>query len=176
MRVDVKRTTADPEITIFRDDGVTLSLRPVGRKYSPPHDVAHFIVEKALGLQKGFWGTVADGAIFPNMTVIEGRQPPHARTRSKELIKANGSYLNQAEVFVGVFQRALLANAKDYRKIIGSRVEENRRQLEPDEIDRLWSSFIAFRKHWDKLPIGQRVSLDWPVDRKAKRKRSSSSA
>ncbi len=171
MKVEIQRTPAQHEIRIFRGDGVTLELRPVGRKFSPPHDVIHFVVEQTLGLQRGVWRTVADGAKFPNTVVIKGRQPPHAEARSKSLIKSNQWYLNEAEVFVGVFQDVLLKNPKAYREIIRRRVKERGREIEPDEIERVWSSLIALRKRWDNLAIGDSIVLEWPDHCKSRSKR-----
>jgi len=37
---------------------------PVMLMRSVPHCLAHFVVEGSLGLDWGFWGSVADGAEF----------------------------------------------------------------------------------------------------------------
>ncbi len=168
MKVEIHRTSARHEITIVRDDGVTLQLRPPDRKFSPPHDVIHFVVEETLVLQKGFWGTVANGAKFPSMTVIKGRQRPHADTRSKSLIKSNQPYLNEAEVLVGVFQDVLLKNPKVYREIIGSRIKACGREIEPDEIEAVWSALVTLRKRWEGLAVGDSIVLEWPDHRKSR--------
>ena len=161
MNVVVLKTSGDPAITIVRDDGVTLSLRSVGRKFSPPHDVAHFVVEQGLGLQHGFWGSVAEGAKFKNMRVLSGRQRPHADTRSKDLIKANEPYLNEAEVFVGVFQRDLLDQTKAYRKFVGRRRKKDGTEIDSDILERVWSALVDIRKQWESLPNGESITLEW---------------
>lgn len=163
MKLDVRKTARQYEITVLRDDGVSLALRPPDRKFSPPHDVVHFVVEQTLGLDEGFWGTVAKGAKFPSMTVIEGRQAPHAEARSKSLIKQNHRSLNEAEVYVGVFQDALLRKPRDHGKVIQRRLEERGRELEPDEIEHVWSSLVTLQKRWVNLPVGGSVVLDWRI-------------
>jgi hypothetical protein len=40
--------------SIRRSDGVTLTLRPAGASPAIPHDLAHFVIERELGLQEGF--------------------------------------------------------------------------------------------------------------------------
>ena len=162
MKVMVLKTPGDPEITILRDDGVTLSLRSVGRKFSPPHDVAHFVVEQGLGLGRGFWGSVAEGAKFKNMRVLSGRQRPHADQRSKDLIKANEPCLNQAETFVGIFQRDLFHKTQAYRNFAGRRRKEGGPEIDSDTLERTWSTIVDMRKQWENLPIGESITLEWP--------------
>ena len=47
------------ETVITRSDGVTYHVKGVGHMGVIPHDLAHFVVERALGLRRGFWGSVA---------------------------------------------------------------------------------------------------------------------
>lgn len=172
MKVEVQKTHAWHVSKIFRDDGVTLALRSPDRKFSPPHDVIHFVVEQTLGLHRGFWGTVAAGGRFRSMKVIGGRQAPHADARSKTLIKSNQPFLDEAEVFVGVFQDVLLKNPKAYSKAIGIRVKERGRVIEPNVTESVWSSLMTLRKHWEALPKGQSLVLDWQTFRRSRPKRA----
>jgi hypothetical protein len=59
MLVDVEKTTKGPIIIVVRDDGVRLRVRAPDRKFSPPHDLIHFVVEKGMRLQRGFWESIA---------------------------------------------------------------------------------------------------------------------
>jgi hypothetical protein len=34
-------------------------MQGVGHTFAIPHDGAHFVVEQTLGLDRGFWGSVA---------------------------------------------------------------------------------------------------------------------
>ena len=38
-----------------RDDGVTLEVPSYDRTSPLPHDLAHYVVERELGLKQGFW-------------------------------------------------------------------------------------------------------------------------
>ena len=107
MRVDVEKTRERPTIIAVRDDGVTLRVRAPDRKFSPPHDLIHLIVEKGMRLQRGFWGSIAAGAKFASAAVIDGRQKPGANERSAQVVKANASHLSEAEMIVGAFQKVL---------------------------------------------------------------------
>ena len=60
-KLDVRRSQA----VVTRDDKVTLRVAGYGPSQPLPHDLAHYVVEKELALRRGFWGSVADGAIFP---------------------------------------------------------------------------------------------------------------
>ena len=44
-----------------RVPGTTMAL---GRGDMPPHDLVQFVLEGALGIDRGFWGSVAAGATF----------------------------------------------------------------------------------------------------------------
>ncbi len=109
MQVEIRKTERWHEIDVRRADGVSLALRSPDRKFSPPHDLVHLVVERALGLDGGFWDCVARGAKFRGMRVKAGRQRPQAEARSKALIKESQARLKETEVFVGLFQEALLS-------------------------------------------------------------------
>src|SRR5258706_10658835 len=91
MRIEVKRLDGDGryETVMTRDDGVSFRIQGVGHAFAIPHDLAHYLVEKALSIEDGFWGSVASGAVFPSMTHLAGRRKPKASERSSTLLKAN---------------------------------------------------------------------------------------
>jgi hypothetical protein len=60
----------------LRDDGVMLEVPSYDRTSPLPHDLAHYVVERELGLNHGFWGCVAAGAIYAGIKVIAGRRRP----------------------------------------------------------------------------------------------------
>src|SRR5689334_16635452 len=72
-----------------RDDGVRYLLDGAGAKGRRPHDLVHYVVESQLGLESGFWGSIADGAVFPGMTWLYGRRRPHATDRGEAVMRAN---------------------------------------------------------------------------------------
>ena len=61
---------------VLRDDGVSLEVQSFDRTSTFPHDVAHYIVERELKLEHGFWGCVASGGVFGSVRVIAGRRRP----------------------------------------------------------------------------------------------------
>jgi hypothetical protein len=74
MQLTVKRLTPEGhyETVDTRADGVSFHVKGVAHAFAIPHDLAHFVVERALKLDRGFWGSVADGAVFQSMTYIAG--------------------------------------------------------------------------------------------------------
>jgi hypothetical protein len=90
MMLTVARLDGDGryKTLIARDDGVIFSLRGVGHDFAIPHDVAHFVIEKVLCLDDGFWGSIAAGAVFPTMNCESGRRKPKAAERSKAIMKS----------------------------------------------------------------------------------------
>jgi hypothetical protein len=88
--------------TVIRGDGVRLSVPVFGPLDPLPHDLAHSVIERELALQDGFWASVASGALFEGMQVLEGRQPPHARERSRTIMQRHHWGLLFSELLVGV--------------------------------------------------------------------------
>ena len=166
MHVAIRKTSRWHEIAVQRADGVSLALRSPDRRFSPPHDLVHLVVERALGLDGGFWGCVAKGAKFPGMQVTAGRQRPQADARSKALIKENKAKLNETEVFVGVFQEALLENScketakrnERLRRALAARG----RKLAPEAVATIWDDLIEMRRRWEALGEGESLRVDWP--------------
>lgn len=94
-----------------RLDGVRVRVPVFGPLDPIPHDLAHYVIERALGLHDGFWGRVAAGALFGGMSVVNGRQKPHAGERSRALIAANPYAIGFAEVIVGAVLHAVKGEA-----------------------------------------------------------------
>lgn len=58
-----------------------------------PHDLATFVIEQALGIERGFWGCVADGATFRSL----GRKRTE---QGRAVIQRNLPELDDAERLV----------------------------------------------------------------------------
>jgi hypothetical protein len=64
-----------------------------------PHDLATFVIEQHLGIERGFWGCVAIGATF--------RSLPRRRTpQGRDVIRRHADQLDAAEARVGEIYRA----------------------------------------------------------------------
>ena len=109
MEIAVTRGDAHRYSTIVERDCVRLRVPGYyGFMRGLPHDLAHFVVEGSLGLDRRWWGSVADGAEFGGMQRIEGRRKPHATRKAKATGKENADYLNESELLVACFERIAL--------------------------------------------------------------------
>jgi hypothetical protein len=104
MQIYVTRVDAHRYSTLVERDGVRLRVPGYGFMRALPHDLAHFVVEGSLGLNRGFWGSGADGAEFSGME-SEGPRKPHASQKAKATAKENADYLSEAERLVACFER-----------------------------------------------------------------------
>ncbi len=158
-------------VSIRRSDGVALSLKPAGGSRAMPHDLAHFIIESELGLQHGFWGCAAAGAVLPGMTVVSGRRRPHASERSRAVLKNAGQRLNEAEHMVRVVLEVALGRLDERSppKALG-RINKAwrppgppRAQLAPAEVTQLCSLVRSTQARWRALEPGAQLALGWPL-------------
>jgi len=100
-----------------------------------PHDLAQFVVEKALGLDCGFWGLLAKGATFKSV-------PGRRRTRpGREVIRAHAARLDNAEGPVNAHVNAWRAGA---HTPVGAALD-------------------AMLTRWQALPVDEVLHLDWPT-------------
>lgn len=163
-------------VTVRRGDGVSLLLPGNGRNFRLPHDAAHCIVERELGLRRGFWGRVADGAIYPNMQVLSGRQPPHAAERSRLVRREAEPQGVEAEVLVGLLFTIMSRNRENDAPAVEALLRRAWRPRRPErpppemnEVRRACAALREAERQWLALEAGQALRLIWPQDRRRKR-------
>jgi hypothetical protein len=156
--------------TARRDDGVTVRIPGYDRPEWLPHDLAHITVERELGLRGGFWARVAAGAMFPNMTVLSGRRPPHAEERSRALIRANGDELTRAEVLAGAFLQLAQEGLDVSEPVALARIARawSSAGREPFTLDhativRVCAALRAAAQLWREVPVGGSLTLPWKL-------------
>jgi hypothetical protein len=170
MKLVVTRLDRDGryKTMITRDDGVSYLVSGVAHNFAIPHDVAHFVVEDALRLRRGFWGSVADGAVFPSMTHADGRRKPKAAERSKDLLKANADDLNEAEVLVRIFNETIEQGHPESSAVLRSQLNdrlwrrgEAPREIRAADISAVYAAYNAVRQSWRQVPVGGTLDLIW---------------
>lgn len=128
-----------------------------------PHDIAHLVVETELHLARGVWGFLADGGLFRGASILTGRQRPHAAQRAKDLLKASGEQLNQAEVLVAaVCQLAARDAGPDVRALraaTGPRWWSDTATVEG--LTRAITRMRELGATWAALPAGGQLDLAW---------------
>jgi len=133
-----------------------------------PHDLAHYVLEMTLGLERGFWGSVAEGAKFGGMVLIEGRQKPHAEERAKATVKLNAPHLNEAETLVSIFASFVDNGIDRHRHLVEARLKEvsarlrhTGRSINWTDVTEVCSAWRAMQSRWEDLPVGGHIRLDW---------------
>ena len=117
MRVEFERDESGwYRSVLHRDDGVVLLFHAYDRKWRVPHDLAHFAVERTLRLDGGVFGSIAAGALFPNMDVLSGKLKHDAKRKSEQVLKANAKPLGISEVLAGVVHEAV--EHRDRRELV----------------------------------------------------------
>ena len=165
---------------ITRHDGVSFLVKGTGHMFQLPHDLAHFAIESALQLSNGFWGSVAAGAVLPNMTHITGRRKPRAGERSTAVLKTNAAHLSEAEVLVRIFNAAFEHKQSDgeLRKLLADRrmpPENSIHQISDEQIAAVRAAWFVVEGKWRNLRVGDELQLNWPEgDQRRQRGRSRS--
>jgi hypothetical protein len=118
----------------------------------------------------GFWGSVADGALFPGTTVIAGRQRPHARERSDSLCKANSRNVTEVEVIVGLDGRAheeqrsgniAVRREGCHRPLGASRKDSELRAISAADLQRLNDGLSVMARRWSDVKVGDALVVQW---------------
>ncbi|HEY7295120.1 MAG TPA: hypothetical protein VH916_08760, partial [Dehalococcoidia bacterium] len=136
-------------------------------------------VERELGLHGGFWGSVAAGVLFGGMTIVSGRQRPHAAERSKATMRANGDLMLQAEVVAGALD-AIVAEDADadaqyaLKRLTAAQaaVRIGPLPLDGADVRRVCAALRGAAARWQGLPPGSPLVLRWDVHRVERRRPS----
>ena len=158
------------ETLITRSDGVKYRVKGVGHMAAIPHDLAHFAVERALRIRRGFWGSVADGAVFGSLTHVSGRRRPRASELSKQLLKENKGELTETEILVGLFNQALEEGLEPESSELRARLQRyiwtapgrRKRRFSDEEVLAVCAGWKNMLELWKNLPIGGTLELVWP--------------
>jgi hypothetical protein len=132
---------------------------PVGRV---PHDLAHLVVERELGLARGLWGVLAEGSLVQNAEFVD-RRPAHALARAKRLTDAAGEELRQAEILVRALADATLTSRPPdvdaLRRAVGTRWWHP--GLTAAAADRVNTGLRAAALDWDLLAPTASLMRSW---------------
>jgi hypothetical protein len=163
---------------VVRDDGVTLFVPSFDQPTWLPHDLAHYVVERALGLTHGFWGSVAAGAVFSGVKVLKGRQAPHAAARSREKLHeiTTSQEGTEAEVLVDFFvhltQQGCPPRWEAKLRDMWRPSKLPPRSIEVHQVHQICTDLQAMQQQWQALPVGASIPLTWempPRPRRAKK-------
>lgn len=153
-------------IVVIRGDRVKLQFQGVGKKFLIPHDLSHFIVESKLDMRQGFWGCVANGALLPSMNIIEGRQKPHAKSKSKQVIKEASQQLSLAECLVRIFGEISVVELNRVPDLANQHLSQISSEIEPKKLSNstildVCSTLKAFQTNWQAMSVEESIELNW---------------
>ncbi|MBN9390417.1 MAG: hypothetical protein J0I20_20480 [Chloroflexi bacterium] len=158
-----------------RDDKVRVWVPGYDHPDWLPHDLIHFVIENSLGLQYGFWGRVAAGAVFSGMKILEGRQLPHAAERSYTAVREQPRTGTQSEVLVGLMAGvAQMGIENDWPRVqkmlrqawVDDHSEYS--QISQGEVKRVCAELRIMEQRWQNLPVGEDLTVTWHSPKLAK--------
>lgn len=139
-----------------------MSVPVFGPLDSIPHDLAHYVIELELGLQDGFRGSVAAGALFDGMQILAGRQRPHAAEQSRKVLAAHRQGIGVSEVLVDAALRAVRGEGLDDAPLpIDSPLVRTRADLNALVVQ-LRPAMDAMCASWQAIPLGGTLKVVWP--------------
>lgn len=172
MNIDFHRLPGGYCSQAVRDDGVTVHVPGFDRTHAVPHDLAHFAAERGFGNGRGFWGSVAAGAMFGGMRVLAGRRPPHAAERSKRIITANAQHIGDAEALAAVVFQAFAEDVppdEAARRLAAywGRTRTGACPYGEPGMARSLELLADLGDRWRAVPAGGMLTVDWdlPVQR-----------
>ena len=159
-----KRPDADAQLVLVREDG-SATVGPVGPAdgYGPVHDLAHYVVERALGLSEGFLGLVAAG-----WTIDDFEVKGTARRLPDEALLA--------EMVAGELSREEMMRqpsaADDFAWGVASWLAQARPGYAPpaiaaDTLARMRADLAELRGRWRVLAPGETLELAFRAARRS---------
>ena len=171
MKVTFVRSPGQRLRTIAeRRDGVTVGVTGApDRDGRLPHDLAHFVVEKELGLDSGFWGGIAQGRLFRGAEIVSG-PPLHKRLTSPRQTRTRPGPAIEAEVLVRIYVAIWTGEAvREYGSVRAyldaqpaPRTRSRAEEIHPETIDRVCKALDVIDAQWGKLSPGGELVLAWP--------------
>jgi hypothetical protein len=153
-----KRLDASAVLVLVREDGSSTigSIGPPGG-YGPVHDLAHYVVERTLGLSEGFLGLVASGWDIGDFEVrgAAKRLPGEAVFAES----AAGELSRQAMMWQW-------SSADDYAWAVGTYMRQSRPDYTPPAISHetfegMRAELLELRQRWNQLVPGETLELEF---------------
>ena len=149
MEVTFRRTAERRyAVVVSRTAAPALHMHPAPG-YDPlvPHDLAHFIVERECGIALGVFGQLAAGGDAATFHRVDGAVDRKLRRRGERLVRENRVDLAHSEQLVYRCMRTWRG---------GDRLAAD------GKIEQVCTSFDAVSERWQKLAVGESITLAWP--------------
>lgn len=163
----IRESARDCAIRCVCADGTVLAVRTYSRPLGLPHDLAHYLVERELGLVWGFWGLVAAGATFASVTRCGGHTRRYHDAEGLWLTKQHREDLAEAEALVGVLLCIWRGNAQDdwraQRAALAGCWRRPNITLDRNQVARVCVMLSQMEAQWLSLGRGEALTVDWPT-------------
>jgi hypothetical protein len=153
---------------VCRDDGgIVVFGGAGGRRFNPPHDYAHYLVERLYAPAYGFWGMIAAGAVMKNMQLIAGKRPPHSAERTRNILRMAEEAHTSCEGLVGGFQQIVDRNLDENwpaaKAVLDLRINYQTvsRPRTHEEVLHMCTEFREAAWQWSATPIGRSITVQW---------------
>ncbi|GAA2565054.1 hypothetical protein [Pseudonocardia hydrocarbonoxydans] len=150
-------------VTVARPAGGPVAVDPApGFHPQIPHDLAHFVVERHLGLRGGIYGSLAAGGDAGMFRPVD--EPYTRKWGRRNAQRTDGPDMLRSERLAGLLQAAWEVRHGGRRTPPGVRAWMDGAGADVDAatlrelVDRL--DELAAR--WRALPVGGSLDLDWP--------------
>ncbi len=110
------------------------------------HDICHYVVEKNLEYEKGFWGMLSEGYAFKELFGKDNLLTTELRFIEKIVGPVQS-------VFLGYFPK------EDFNMF----VQYLDFTMTKSVLDTCLTEIESILKNWEKLPIGEQLILEWKV-------------
>lgn len=128
-----------------------------------PHDMAHFVVEREVGIAGGVFGQLGDGG-HVNTFRPQGERPrTRVIRRGKRLADENREDAMLSEKIVGIVSR--LWNNGSSAAIPAGGVEG----VSADDLRRVLRAFDEVSAAWSRLQVGESMTLVWSASRRGRK-------
>ncbi|WP_146060351.1 hypothetical protein [Amycolatopsis sp. CA-128772] len=168
MQISLQKTeTGGHRSTAQLSDGTRVLAFGSDHPHRVPHEFSHFLIERQLGLDWGYWGSIARGALFRGMSVLDGDEAAAAK-RSASLKQSVMARIQVAEDLVGAVEGVLPLEAGRSPEQARAKIIEEHPELAETpaagldlaELDRLMTEAA---RTWAELPVGCEVRLTWDI-------------
>ena len=174
--MDITFTRTDQGVckaSAVRGDGSTVAVvGSPGRREALPHDLAHYVVESELRLERGFWGCIAAGALLGVM-VTSGRQKM-SRHHSRLLVKQAKREGTEIEDLVGAFMELARRETHGFqgKTLFPDYLLQGRtKRFSSDKVSRTIAALLNAQRRWECLGPDESMTVTWPVGLRAKKNR-----
>jgi hypothetical protein len=170
MQVHFHRTDGRGGYAVMmrRDDGLTVRLSGDSHSGRIPHDLAHFVAEREFRFGHGVFGSIAAGAMFTNMMVVDGPPRHDEKIRSRVVIRAYAAELGLAEVVSGVIHDGVERHAdleRVYRQLLAvwGSLRSAPCPYQVATLRRCLGLLDALEDRWRTTEVGHRLALRWEL-------------